>query len=55
MVTGMHMTHTGVDSEAEHIIFGSVRAALADGWGGSMIATDVSDVLFGEPQPLRSE
>jgi len=31
-----------------------MRAALADGWGGSMIATDVSDVLFGEPHPLRS-
>ena len=26
---------------------GAMRAALADGWGGSMIATDVQDVLFG--------
>jgi carbon-monoxide dehydrogenase catalytic subunit len=54
IVTGMHMTHVGVDNDAEHLIMGSVRAALADGWGGSMIATDVSDVLFGDPQPLRS-
>jgi len=54
IVTGMHMTHIGVDNDPEHLIMGSVRAALADGWGGSMIATDVSDVLFGEPQPLRS-
>jgi len=54
IVTGMHMTHVGVDNDAEHLIMGAVRAALADGWGGSMIATDVSDVLFGEPHPLRS-
>jgi carbon-monoxide dehydrogenase catalytic subunit len=54
VVTGMHMTNIGVDNEAEHILLASVRTALADGWGGSMIATDVSDVLFGEPQPLRS-
>ncbi len=54
IVTGMHMTHIGVDNEPEHLLMGAVRAALADGWGGSMIATDVSDVLFGEPHPLRS-
>jgi carbon-monoxide dehydrogenase catalytic subunit len=50
----MHMTHIGVDNDPEHILMGAVRAALADGWGGSMIATDVSDVLFGQPRPLRS-
>jgi carbon-monoxide dehydrogenase catalytic subunit len=54
IVTGMHMTHIGVDNDPEHLVMGAVRAALADGWGGSMIATDVSDVLFGEPHPLRS-
>ena len=54
IVTGLHMTHVGVDNDPEHLLLGAVRAALADGWGGSMIATDVSDVLFGEPQPLRA-
>ncbi|HIQ20844.1 MAG TPA: anaerobic carbon-monoxide dehydrogenase catalytic subunit [Planctomycetes bacterium] len=54
VTTGMHMTHVGVDNEPEHLILAAARVALADGWGGSMIATDVSDVLFGEPQPLRS-
>ena len=53
-VTGMHMTHIGVDNDPEHLLMGAVRAALADGWGGSMIATDVSDILFGQPHPLRS-
>jgi len=54
IVTGMHMTHIGVDNDPEHLLMGAVRAALADGWGGSMIATDVSDILFGQPRPLRS-
>jgi carbon-monoxide dehydrogenase catalytic subunit len=54
VVTGMHMTHIGVDNDPEHLLMGAVRAALADGWGGSMIATDVSDVLFGQPHPLRA-
>jgi carbon-monoxide dehydrogenase catalytic subunit len=53
-VTGMHMTHIGVDNDPEHLLLGAVRASLADGWGGSMIATDVSDVLFGAPRPVRS-
>ena len=47
------MTNMGVDNAAEHLLLASVRTALADGWGGSMIATDVSDVLFGEPSPCR--
>jgi carbon-monoxide dehydrogenase catalytic subunit len=54
VVTGLHMTHVGVDNDADHLILGGMRTALADGWGGSMIASDVSDVLFGQPHPLRS-
>jgi len=54
VVTALHMTHIGCDNEPEHVLLGAARTALADGWGGSMIATDVSDILFGEPQPLRS-
>ena len=33
----------------------AMRTALADGWGGSMIATDLSDILFGTPSPLVSQ
>jgi anaerobic carbon-monoxide dehydrogenase catalytic subunit len=32
-----------------------VRTALTDGWGGSLIATDISDILFGTPAPLLGE
>lgn len=48
----MHRTHIGDDQDAEHILRQGLRAAIADGWGGSMYATDISDVLFGTPSPL---
>lgn len=51
----MHRTHIGNDQDAEHILDHSMRAALGDGWGGSMLATDLSDVLFGTPSPVISE
>ncbi len=50
----MHRTHMGVDQHYENIVEQCTRAALADGWGGSMIATDLQDVLFGCPYPLKS-
>lgn len=50
----LHRTHMGDDQDAEHILLGSLRTALADGWGGSMMATDISDILFGTPAPLRT-
>jgi len=52
VVETLHRTHIGDDQDAEHILEHSVRTALSDGWGGSMIATDVSDILFGTPAPI---
>jgi len=45
----MHRTHIGVDNDPINLILQGVRACLSDGWGGSMIATDLSDVLFRTP------
>jgi anaerobic carbon-monoxide dehydrogenase catalytic subunit len=50
----LHRTHHGVEADPIELLRGALRAALADGWGGSMIATDVQDVLFGGPQAIRS-
>ena len=50
----MHRTHIGVDQDYENLLMQSSRAAIGDGWGGSMIATDLQDVLFGCPYPLKS-
>jgi carbon-monoxide dehydrogenase catalytic subunit len=51
----MHRTHMGVDQDYKNIVKQCTRASLADGWGGSMIATDLQDVLFGTPTPLQAE
>ena len=55
IVEMMHRTHIGNDQDAEHILDHAMRCALGDGWGGSMLATDLSDVLFGTPGPVLSE
>jgi len=52
VVEALHRTHIGDDQEPEHILHHAVRTSLADGWGGSLIATDISDILFGTPAPL---
>ena len=51
----MHRTHMGVDQDYKNIVKQCTRASLADGWGGSMLATDLQDVMFGTPYPLQSE
>jgi carbon-monoxide dehydrogenase catalytic subunit len=51
----LHRTHVGNDQEAEHILDQTMRCALGDGWGGSMLATDISDIIFGTPAPVRSQ
>lgn len=52
VVEALHRTHMGDDQDPEHILHHAIRTSLADGWGGSIIATDVSDILFGTPAPL---
>ncbi len=50
-VESLHRTHMGVDNDYVNILLHSLRTSLSDGWGGSMIATELSDVLFGTPKP----
>ncbi|MFH1782127.1 MAG: anaerobic carbon-monoxide dehydrogenase catalytic subunit [Candidatus Omnitrophota bacterium] len=55
VVETMARTHVGVDNEYKHLIECAIKCSLVDGWGGSMIATDLSDILFGSPKPIRAE
>ncbi len=50
----MHRTHMGTDQDYKSLIFQATRCALADGWGASMIATELQDILFATPVPLRT-
>ncbi len=47
----MHRTHMGVDNDYVSLLLHAVRNSLSDGYGGSMIATELSDILFGTPKP----
>jgi anaerobic carbon-monoxide dehydrogenase catalytic subunit len=49
----MHRTNMGVDNDPLDIIKHAMRVSLIDGWAGSMIATDLSDIIFGSPKPIR--
>jgi len=51
----LHRTHMGVDNDYVNILLHGLRTSLADGWGGSMIATELSDVMFGTPVPTMSK
>ncbi len=55
VVETMHRTHMGVDQDYQNLLLQGSRTALADGWGGSMIATELQDVLFGAPSPVASQ
>jgi anaerobic carbon-monoxide dehydrogenase catalytic subunit len=51
----MHRTHIGVDQDYKNLMKQGTRCAIGDGWGGSMLATDLQDILFGTPSPIQSE
>ncbi len=51
----LHRTHMGVDNDHVNLLLHALRTSLSDGWGGSMVATELSDVMFGTPKPVFSE
>ncbi len=51
IVESLHRTHIGVDNDAVSLLSQGIRTGLADGWAGSMAATEISDILFGTPKP----
>lgn len=55
VVEMLHRTNMGTDQDPRHILTGALKVALADGWLGSLVATDIQDILFGTPTPIKSE
>jgi carbon-monoxide dehydrogenase catalytic subunit len=51
----MHRTHMGCDNDAANTLLQGARMCLGDGWAGSMIATEISDILFGTPSPRKAQ
>jgi anaerobic carbon-monoxide dehydrogenase catalytic subunit len=54
VVEAMHRVHMGVGADYRDFLTHGIRTSLADGWGGSMMGTEISDVLFGTPEIKRS-
>jgi carbon-monoxide dehydrogenase catalytic subunit len=50
----MHRTHMGVDNGWQSLLLHALRNALSDGWGGALIATEGSDILYGTPKPVST-
>ncbi|MEW6675131.1 MAG: anaerobic carbon-monoxide dehydrogenase catalytic subunit, partial [Nitrospirota bacterium] len=51
----MHRTNMGVDHDPDNLLLSALKVSLSDGWGGSMISTDITDILFGTPKPVKAE
>ncbi|MDR2486974.1 MAG: anaerobic carbon-monoxide dehydrogenase catalytic subunit, partial [Clostridiales Family XIII bacterium] len=55
IATALHMTHMGNTADAEALVRQSLRVGMADGWGGSMIGTEFTDIMFGTPTARDTE
>ncbi len=54
VVQALHQTAPANDQNVEHLLDAAIRSSLGSGWGGSMLATDLQDCIFGTPVPVRS-
>lgn len=54
VVENLHQTAMGMDADPVNIIFGALKTGLAD-YTGMHLATDISDILFGTPEPIVSQ
>ena len=55
IVQTLHTTNMGVDNDYKNLMRSAFRCSLSDGWGGSMIATELQDIILGSPQPIRGK
>jgi carbon-monoxide dehydrogenase catalytic subunit len=55
VVDSMHRVQMGVGADYTNMLLQGLRCSLSDGWGGSMIGTEISDVLFGTPTINKSK
>jgi len=55
IVESLHRTHIGTDHDPVSLLLHGLKTSLGDAWGGSLIATELQDILFGTPQVLKAE
>jgi carbon-monoxide dehydrogenase catalytic subunit len=54
IMNAMHRTSMGNDADPINILLADLQMGLIDGYMGLTMATELSDVLFGTPKPIRS-
>ncbi|MHC6202684.1 anaerobic carbon-monoxide dehydrogenase catalytic subunit [Breznakiellaceae bacterium SP9] len=55
IATSMHMTNMGNTADPVALIRQGLRTSLSNGWGGSMLGTEITDILFGTPTVWDTE
>jgi carbon-monoxide dehydrogenase catalytic subunit len=55
IATAMHMTHMGNTADPNALIMQGLRTSISNGWGGSMLGTEITDILFGTPTVWDTE
>jgi len=53
--TAMHQTSMGVDGSPMNLLLSALKLGLVDGYAGLQLATDIQDILFGIPYPVKTE
>ncbi|MCL1851973.1 MAG: anaerobic carbon-monoxide dehydrogenase catalytic subunit [Peptococcaceae bacterium] len=53
--TAMHQTSMGVDGSPINLLLSSLKMGLVDGYAGLQMGTDIQDILFGIPYPVKTE
>ncbi|TAN41280.1 MAG: anaerobic carbon-monoxide dehydrogenase catalytic subunit [Nitrospirae bacterium] len=54
IVEAMDRTTMGMDADPDSLLLHGLRVAVANGWGGSMMSTEITDILFGTPTPVKA-
>jgi carbon-monoxide dehydrogenase catalytic subunit len=51
----MHATAMGVDGSPMNLLLASLKSGLIDGYAGLHLGTDIQDIIFGIPAPVKTE
>ncbi|MEG1822729.1 MAG: anaerobic carbon-monoxide dehydrogenase catalytic subunit [Clostridiales bacterium] len=51
----IHETTMGVDADATNLLLNTAKMGIVDGYSGLKLGTDVQDIVFGTPTPVKTE
>lgn len=53
--TALHQSTMGVDADPVNLLLATAKMGLVDGYAGLHLGTDIQDIVFGTPQPVKTE